>query len=75
MEHRRLTGRVVIATHNPGKVWEINKLIEPYGLAAVPSGELGLATAEVSGETTNDGELPERRCFAGVIKIPLPDFE
>ena len=37
--------------------------------------ELGLATTEVSGETTSDGELPERRCFAGVIKIPLPDFE
>ena len=37
--------------------------------------QLVAATAEVSGETTNDGELPERRCFAGVIKIPLPDFE
>src|SRR6516164_1443486 len=37
--------------------------------------ELGLATAEVSGETTNDSELPERRSFASVIKIPLADFE
>jgi hypothetical protein len=37
--------------------------------------ELGLTTAEVSGETTNDSELPERRCFARVIKIPLADFE
>ena len=37
--------------------------------------ELGAATTEVSGETTNNSELPERRCFAGVIKIPLPDFE
>jgi len=37
--------------------------------------ELDAATAEVSCETTNDGELPERRCFAYDIKIPLPDFE
>ena len=37
--------RLVVATHNPGKVWEINKLIEPYGLAAVSAGELGLDRA------------------------------
>src|SRR5215472_17314293 len=37
--------------------------------------EFDAATTEVSGETTNDGELPERRCFADDIKIPLPDFE
>src|SRR5438094_1201140 len=35
----------------------------------------GLRTAEISGETTNDRELPERSCLAGFIKIPLPDFE
>ena len=34
-----------------------------------------LGTAEISSETTNDRELPERGCFAGFIKIPLPDFE
>src|SRR6516164_8204493 len=37
--------------------------------------ELGAATTEVSGETTNNSELPDRHCFAGIIKIPLPDFE
>ena len=34
-----------------------------------------MGTAEISGETTNDGELPERSCLAGVIKIPFSDFE
>ena len=34
-----------------------------------------LGTAEISGETTNDRELPERSCFAGFIKIPFSDFE
>ena len=32
-------------------------------------------TAEISGQTTNDRELPKRRCFAGSIKIPFSDFE
>ena len=34
-----------------------------------------LGTAEISSEATNDRELPERGCFAGLIKIPLPDLE
>src|SRR5882757_211605 len=37
--------------------------------------KFGLGKAEISGETTNDRELPERSCFAGFIKIPLSDFE
>jgi hypothetical protein len=37
--------------------------------------QLGLGTAEISRETTNDRELPERSCFAGFIKIPFSDFE
>src|SRR6266480_4018516 len=37
--------------------------------------EVALGTAEISGETTNDRELPEQSCFAGFIKIPLSDFE
>lgn len=35
--------RLVVASHNKGKVWEINQLIHPYGLDAVSAGELGLA--------------------------------
>ena len=29
-QHRRLTGRVVIATHNPGKLSEMRELLAPY---------------------------------------------
>ncbi len=46
--------RVVVASHNPGKVWEINQLIHPYGLDAVSAGELGLAEPEET-ETTFEG--------------------
>ena len=37
--------------------------------------KLGGGTAEISGETTNDRELPKRSCLAGFIKIPFSDFE
>jgi XTP/dITP diphosphohydrolase len=40
--HRRLTGEVVIATHNTGKLKEMRELLAPYGISAVSAGELGL---------------------------------
>jgi XTP/dITP diphosphohydrolase len=42
---RRLApgSRLVIATHNPGKLREIAALIAPHGVSAVSAGELGLA--------------------------------
>lgn len=46
--------RLVVASHNPGKVWEINQLIARYGLDAVSAGELGLAEPEET-ETTFEG--------------------
>lgn len=38
--------RVVVASHNTGKVWEINQLIAPFGLDAVSAGDLGLIEPE-----------------------------
>ena len=46
--HRHLSGRIVIATHNPGKLAEMRELLEPFGVEAVSAGELGL---EVPAET------------------------
>jgi XTP/dITP diphosphohydrolase len=46
--------RLVVASHNMGKVWEINQLFAPYGLAAVSAGELGL-TEPAETETTFEG--------------------
>lgn len=46
--------KLVVASHNPGKVWEINQLIQPYGLDAVSAGELGLAEPEET-EATFEG--------------------
>src|SRR5690606_33981520 len=46
--------RLVVASHNPGKVWEIKELIAPYGLDAVSAGDLGLSEPEET-ETTFEG--------------------
>ena len=47
--HRPITGRLVIATHNPGKLREMRELLVPYGIEAVSAGELGLAEPEETG--------------------------
>jgi XTP/dITP diphosphohydrolase len=46
---RQLSGRLVIATHNPGKLREMRELLRPYGIKAVPAGELGLPEPEEIG--------------------------
>ena len=41
---RKLTGqKIVIATHNKGKLEEFAELLKPYGVEAVSAGQLGLA--------------------------------
>jgi len=43
MTHGLKSGeRLVVASHNRGKVWEINQLIAPFGLEAVSAGDMGL---------------------------------
>ena len=49
--HRKLEGRIVIATHNPGKLAEMRELLAPYGVEAVSAGELGLGEPEETGDT------------------------
>ena len=40
--HRPLSGRLVIATHNPGKLREMRELLAPYCVDAVSAAELRL---------------------------------
>jgi XTP/dITP diphosphohydrolase len=46
---RRLTGRIVIATHNPGKLKEMHELLSPYGIETVSAGDLGLPEPQETG--------------------------
>src|SRR3954467_5684879 len=49
--HRRISGKLVIATHNPGKLAEMRELLAPYGIEAVSAGELGLGEPEETGNS------------------------
>jgi len=51
MAHRPIAGRLVIATHNPGKLAEMRDLLAPYGIETISAGELGLAEPEETGIT------------------------
>lgn len=51
MARRFPGGRLVVATHNPGKVREINDLLRPFKVDAVSAGELGLPEPEETGTT------------------------
>jgi XTP/dITP diphosphohydrolase len=49
---RRFTDKkLVIASHNPGKVREIGELMAPFGVTVVSAGELGLREPEETGTT------------------------
>ena len=51
MTDRRLSGKVVIATNNSGKLREMRELLAPYGIEAVSAGELHLAEPDETGLT------------------------
>ncbi|ADZ68463.1 RdgB/HAM1 family non-canonical purine NTP pyrophosphatase [Polymorphum gilvum] len=52
MSHRKLEpGRLVVASHNPGKIREIRELLSPYGFDVVSAGELDLPEPEETGTT------------------------
>ena len=48
---RPIGEKLVIATHNPGKLREIAALMEPLGIACVGAEELGLPEPEEIGNT------------------------
>ena len=48
----RIAGEtLVIASHNPGKLREIADLLDPFGVAVISAGDLGLAEPEETGAT------------------------
>lgn len=49
MSRKLERGRLVLATHNPGKVREIASLVEPFGLDVVAASDLGLPEPEETG--------------------------
>ena len=49
--HRKIAGKLVIATHNAGKLREMRELLALYGVEAISAGELNLPEPEETGTT------------------------
>jgi XTP/dITP diphosphohydrolase len=67
---RLLTGKVVIATHNPGKLREMRELLAPYGVEAVSAGELGLAEPDETGTMFSENASIKAQAAAKVAGLP-----
>jgi len=73
--HRKLApGRLIIASHNQGKVREIRALLEPYGIEPVSAGDRGLPEPEETGTTFAENALLKARASAeGADCVALAD--
>ena len=66
--------KLVIASHNPGKVNEINNLLSPFGVEVVSAGELGLPEPVENGDTFSvNAELKARAAAKGADLPALAD--
>jgi XTP/dITP diphosphohydrolase len=67
---RKIEGRLVVASHNPGKLWELQQLLAPYGVDAVSAGELGLPEPEETETTFRGNALLKARAAAQASGLP-----
>lgn len=67
---RRIEGKLVIATHNPGKLAEMRELLSPYGIEAVSAGELGLPEPDETGTTFQANARIKAEAAAQATKLP-----
>jgi XTP/dITP diphosphohydrolase len=71
-DHRQLAGRLVVATHNPGKLSELRELLQPYGIDTVSSQELGLREPLEPGKSFR--ENARIKAEAAATESGLPSF-
>lgn len=62
--------KLVLATHNPGKVGELVELLAPWGVEVVSAGALGLPEPEETGETFVDNALLKARAAMEATGLP-----
>jgi XTP/dITP diphosphohydrolase len=67
---RPIGDRLVIATHNPGKLREIAALVAPLGISCVGAEELGLPEPEEIGNTFADNADLKAREAADLSGLP-----
>ncbi|WP_370180150.1 RdgB/HAM1 family non-canonical purine NTP pyrophosphatase [Alteriqipengyuania sp.] len=72
MTRRIGSGKLVIATHNAGKLKEISALLAPYGVECLSAGSLGLPEPKETGTTFVENALLKARVAAegsGIVSL------
>ncbi|NWG26016.1 MAG: RdgB/HAM1 family non-canonical purine NTP pyrophosphatase [Pseudorhodoplanes sp.] len=67
---RRITGTLVIATHNPGKLREMRDLLSIHGVGAISAGELGLPEPDETGSTFAENARIKAQAAARLANQP-----
>ncbi len=68
---RRFAGeRLVIASHNPGKIEEIAALLAPFGVEAVSAAALGLPEPEETGDSFEANAALKAHAAATACRLP-----
>ena len=67
---RGIGEKLVIATHNPGKLREIAELMEPFGITCIGAAELDLPEPEEIGNTFVDNAELKARSAADLSGFP-----
>ncbi|WP_340108419.1 RdgB/HAM1 family non-canonical purine NTP pyrophosphatase [Pikeienuella sp. HZG-20] len=70
MSRRLAAGRLIVATHNAGKVREMGALLAPYGVETVSAGDLGLAVPEETEETFEGNARIKAHAAARAANLP-----
>lgn len=60
----------MIASHNPGKLWEMRGLLEPFKVDAVSAGDLGIPEPEETGTTFQENARLKAEVAARVAQLP-----
>jgi XTP/dITP diphosphohydrolase len=62
--------RLVIASHNPGKVEEIAALLAPFAVETIPAGALGIPEPEETGDSFEANAALKARAVAEASGLP-----
>src|SRR5438477_9296650 len=68
--HRQVAGKLVIATHNQGKLAEMRELLQPYAVEATSAAELGLAVPEEIGSSFRENARIKAEAAAKAAGLP-----
>ena len=74
-KHRKFeSGRLIVASHNAGKVREIGALLKPFGIETVSAGELDLPEPDETGTTFRaNAELKALAASTAAGEVALAD--